>query len=43
MKTSLDEAQQALDQNKPRGVLLGYAAEIAACDSIVQEAWEDVN
>ena len=43
MKTCLDEAQQALDQNIPRAVLLGHAAEMEACDSSLQEAWEDVN
>ena len=40
MKTTLDEAQQDLDQNKPRGVLLGHAAGVAAAMESAQEAWE---
>ena len=42
MKTCLDEAQQSLDQNKPRSVLLGHAAEMTACEEAVDSAWENV-
>ena len=43
LKAALDEADQDLDQNKSRGVLLGHAAEIEASHESVQTAWETVN
>ena len=43
LKTTLDEAQQALDQDKPRVELAGHAAGIAAANESLQEAWDVLN
>ena len=42
MKASLDEAQQALDQNKSIPILKGAAAEIEALEGATKLAWDGV-
>ena len=42
LKTTLDEADQALDQGAARGLLLGHSAGIAALEVEVGKAWDKV-
>ena len=42
LKTTLDEASQAIDQNMSRGVLMGHSAGLAALEIEVGKAWDKV-
>ena len=43
LKESLDEADQALDRNAPKGTLMGHKADIASVEDDLAEAWQKLS
>ena len=43
LKESLDEADQALDINAPKGTLMGHKADIASVEEDLAEAWQKLS